>query len=196
MWDHLASNFNLYVQPEEVCSVEVTKTKPSLADGSGRNDSHHLESESDKGKSKKEPKIRHNKEWKGLIRDAADPPPLRSSELDDIHVLEKTRKPHREGRRTRRSPSPQPALEKKRTRTDEQQNTKVLILFFSRLYPFVVPFFLSYCSLLDYSIVNTGMIGVRCRERETVTTYHPLEFKVFIFFHKIKTDVSFLSSFA
>lgn len=124
LWDHLASNFNLYVQPEEACSVEVTKTKPSLADGSGRNDSHHLESESDKGKSKKEPKIRHNKEWKGLIRDAADPPPLRSSELDDIRVLEKTHKPHREGRRSRRSPSPQPAVEKKRTRTDEQQNTK------------------------------------------------------------------------
>lgn len=124
LWDHLASNFNLYVQPEEACSVEVTKTKPSLADGSGRDDSHHLESEPDKGKSKKEPKIRHNKEWKGLIRDAADPPPLRSSELDDIHVLENTHKPHREGRRTRRSPSPQPVVEKKRTRTDEQQNTK------------------------------------------------------------------------
>ncbi|EXC12842.1 Zinc finger CCCH domain-containing protein 14 [Morus notabilis] len=117
LWDHLASNIDLYVQPEE------TKTKPSSADKSGRDYSHHLESES-----KKEAKIRHNKEWKGLIRDAAEPPPLRSSEVEKIHVKERT---HHRVRHTRRSPSPRPAVERKRNRTDERQNTKVLILFFS-----------------------------------------------------------------
>lgn len=121
MWDHLASNIDLYVQPEE------TKTKPSSADKSGRDYSHQLESESDTGKPKKESKIRHNKEWKGLIRDAAEPPPLRSSEVEKINVKERT---HHRVRRTRRSPSPRPAVERKRNRTDERQNTKVLILFF------------------------------------------------------------------
>ena len=109
---------------------EVIKSKSSPADKLGRSDSHKLDSESDRGKPSSESKIRHNREWKGLVRDASDPPPLRSSEIENIHLDEKS---HQRIRRTRRSPSLRPAGQRKRSRTDDRQNTKVPILIFFRL---------------------------------------------------------------
>ncbi|KAH7570680.1 hypothetical protein JRO89_XS05G0155000 [Xanthoceras sorbifolium] len=122
LWDHLASNLNLYVHPEGSHSNEAAKVKPTSGDKSGSNDSPHLDSETEGGKSNKLSRSRHNREWKGLVRDAAEPQPLRSSEVDDIHFEEKT---HREVERGRRSPSPpRPKGQKKRSRTDERQHSK------------------------------------------------------------------------
>ena len=103
---------------------ELIKSKPSSTDKSGGNDSYHLDSESDRGKSNKESKLRHNREWKGLVRNAAEPPPLRSSGIENLHLDERSRS-HHKVRRTRKSPSPRPAVQRKRGRTDERHNTKV-----------------------------------------------------------------------
>ncbi|PON81343.1 Splicing factor-like protein [Trema orientale] len=121
LWDHLASNIDSYVQPEEPCVTELIKSNPLSAPKSGTNDSHHLDSESDRGKSSKESKIRHHREWKGLVRSPAEPPPLRSSGIENLHVDEKS---HHKVRRSRKSPSPRPAAQRKRDRTDDRHNAK------------------------------------------------------------------------
>lgn len=105
----------------------MLKAKPTAGDQSGRIDSHHMDSESERVQPNKESKSRHRREWKGLVRDAAEPPPLRSSEIEKIHSEEKT---HQRASRTRRSSSPRPVVQRKRTRPDERENMKVCGLNF------------------------------------------------------------------
>ena len=121
LWDHLALNLDLYVQHEESYMEEAPKTKPPLWDQGGKNDSHCSDSESEKEKSNTLSRSRHNREWKGLVRDAAEPPPLRSSDIDKIHYEEK---PHRRVSRAKRSPSPR-SFQRKRSQPDERENKKV-----------------------------------------------------------------------
>ncbi|KAA8520257.1 hypothetical protein F0562_014513 [Nyssa sinensis] len=121
LWDHLESNLDLYVQPRESSADEVTKTKPKSAEQTVRNDSNHLDSDSDRGKSDKLSRSRHNREWKGLVRDAEEPPPLRSSVIDSADVEERT---HGRVGRGKRSLSPRPTVPKKRSRPDERHQTK------------------------------------------------------------------------
>lgn len=127
LWDHLDSNLDSYVHPEESYVNEVLKTKPAA------DDSHRVDSESERVKTSKESNSRHRREWKGLVRDADEPPPLRSSVVEKIHLEEK---PHQRRRvRTdhgKRSPSPRSVGLRKRSRPDDQENIKVWILnFFS-----------------------------------------------------------------
>uniref|UniRef100_A0A5B6YTT9 RRM domain-containing protein n=1 Tax=Davidia involucrata TaxID=16924 RepID=A0A5B6YTT9_DAVIN len=121
LWDHLGSNLDLYVQSQESNPDEVAKTQPKTGEQAVRNDSHHLDSDSDRGKSNKLSRTRHNREWKGLVRDADEPPPLRSSVIDNVHVDDRT-----DGRvgRAKRSLSPQPTVQKKRSRPVERHHTK------------------------------------------------------------------------
>lgn len=122
LWDHLDSNLNLYVQPEESQMHEASKMKPTLGDHAGKIDSSLLDSEFERGKSNKLSRSRHNREWKGLVRDLDEPPPLRRSEVENIHFEEKT---HRIVSRARDSPSPpRPTFQKKRSRHEEQQHSK------------------------------------------------------------------------
>ena len=81
-------------------------------------DTNQLDSE--RGKSTKFARNRHNREWKGLVQDAAEPPPLWSSEVENIHFEAKARLKVSHGR----SPSPHPS-QKKRSRLDERQPIKV-----------------------------------------------------------------------
>uniref|UniRef100_A0A2N9IGK9 RRM domain-containing protein n=1 Tax=Fagus sylvatica TaxID=28930 RepID=A0A2N9IGK9_FAGSY len=83
-------------------------------------DSHHSDSESEREKSNKLSRSRHNREWKGLVRDAAEPPPLRSSDIDKMHYEEK---PNRRVSRAKRSPSPR-SFQRKRSQPDERENKK------------------------------------------------------------------------
>uniref|UniRef100_A0A6P3ZR47 uncharacterized protein LOC107417664 n=1 Tax=Ziziphus jujuba TaxID=326968 RepID=A0A6P3ZR47_ZIZJJ len=119
LWDHLDSNLDSYVHPEESYVNEVLKTKPAA------DDSHRLDSESERVKTSKESNSRHRREWKGLVRDADEPPPLRSSVVEKIHLEEK---PHQRRRvRTdhgKRSPSPRSVGLRKRSRPDDQENIK------------------------------------------------------------------------
>lgn len=124
LWDHLDSNLNLYVQPEESQRHEASEIKPTLGDHAGKIDSSLLDSESERGKSNKLSRSRHNREWKGLVRDLDEPPPpLRRFEAENTHFEEKT---HRIVTRARDSPSPpRQKFQKKRSRHEEWQHSKV-----------------------------------------------------------------------
>lgn len=123
LWDHLDSNLNLYVQPEESQRHEASEIKPTLGDHAGKIDSALLDSESERGKSNKLSRSRHNREWKGLVRDLDEPPPpLRRFEAENTHFEEKT---HRIVTRARDSPSPpRQKFQKKRSRHEERQHSK------------------------------------------------------------------------
>ncbi|OMO69781.1 hypothetical protein CCACVL1_19272 [Corchorus capsularis] len=119
LWDHLASNLDLYVPSQEHHVEEAGKTRSIMGRQSAGVDFNQLDSGSERGKSTKFVRNRHNREWKGLLRDAAEPPPLRSSEVENIHFEEKT---HRRASR-RRSSSPR-SSQKKRSRSDGRQSIK------------------------------------------------------------------------
>ncbi|KAK6933762.1 RNA recognition motif domain [Dillenia turbinata] len=110
---------NLYMQRESN-SGAVPKTKPASGDQVGRSDTQ-LDSESDRAKSAKLSGIRHNREWKGLEKDVTEPPPLRSSVVVTPHVEDDNR--HKASRR-KRSISPRPLVQKKRSRTDEHSQSQ------------------------------------------------------------------------
>ncbi|PON96190.1 hypothetical protein TorRG33x02_081200 [Trema orientale] len=57
----------------------------------GTSDSHRLDSESDGGKSRKESKIWHHREWKELAKSPVEPPPLQSSGIENLHLEERYR---------------------------------------------------------------------------------------------------------
>lgn len=100
---------------------DANKRKSASGDKTGINDSHRLSSAPDKVKSNKSSRSRHNREWRGLARDAAEPPPFLSSELGNVQVETKV---HSKVSRAK-SPSLQPAAQRKRLRPDEQHLSKV-----------------------------------------------------------------------
>ncbi|KAK5810678.1 Polyadenylate-binding 2-A [Gossypium arboreum] len=118
LWDHLASNLDLYAPSREPHLDEGTRTTV-LGNHSIGAESHQLDTDSERGKSTKFPRNRHNRDWKGLVRDAAEPPPLRSSEVENIRFEEKSSRKVSRGRST----SPRPT-QKKRSRPDDRQPIK------------------------------------------------------------------------
>ncbi|XP_034704467.1 uncharacterized protein LOC117928634 [Vitis riparia] len=120
LWDHLDSHLQLYVLPQESYPDEIAETKHTMGEHTERNDSLHLDSESERGNSLRS-RSRHNREWKGLARDGAEPPPLRSSEDDHVHTEEKT---HRKVGHAKRSLSPKHPNQKKRNRPDDLKQAK------------------------------------------------------------------------
>ncbi|PPR98401.1 hypothetical protein GOBAR_AA22286 [Gossypium barbadense] len=118
LWDHLASNLDLYAPSREPHLDEGTRTTV-LGNQSIGAESHQLDTDSERGKSTKFPRNRHNRDWKGLVRDAAEPPPLRSSEVENIRFEEKSSRKVSRGRST----SPRPT-QKKRSRPDDRQPIK------------------------------------------------------------------------
>lgn len=100
LWDHLRSNLNLYAQPKD----EVIKQKK---------DDQKSESEGI-NKSNKASKKRVSKDWRGVMRDPNEPPPLRSAVIANIHNDDNTLQTESH---LKRSPSPQP---RKRGRSGER----------------------------------------------------------------------------
>ncbi|XP_011007333.1 PREDICTED: nucleolin 1-like isoform X3 [Populus euphratica] len=121
LWDHLATNLDLYIQPQETGTDEVARTNPTLVEQTGGNESHHMDSEPQKVKPDNSYRGQHKREWKGVVRDLNHRPPLRSSVVVNIHQEEKT---HCKVIRARRSTSPQPPQQKKRSQHDERQHVK------------------------------------------------------------------------
>ena len=113
------------MQPQDSSMEDASKRKSVSGDEMGKSDSHHFGSAADKVKSNKS-RSRHNREWRGLARDAAEPAPFLSSELGDIQVEEKSRSKVSRAK----SPSLQPAAQRKRIRPDERQHPKVWIFKF------------------------------------------------------------------
>ncbi|KAI3510801.1 hypothetical protein L1887_17938 [Cichorium endivia] len=97
LWDHLRSNLNLYAQPKD----EVVKQKKD--DGKSESEGINI------NKSNKASKKRVSKDWRGVMRDPNEPPPLRSAVIANIHNDDNTLQS--------RSPSPQP---RKRGRSGER----------------------------------------------------------------------------
>ncbi|XP_039008568.1 uncharacterized protein LOC120136681 [Hibiscus syriacus] len=117
LWDHLASNLDLYIPSQEL-HVQGARTT-ALGNQSIGADPHQLDTDSERGQTTKVSRNRHNREWKGLVRDAAEPPPLRSSEVESIRFEEKS------GRKVNRGKSTSPRhSQKKRSRPDERQPIK------------------------------------------------------------------------
>ncbi|XP_039048451.1 uncharacterized protein LOC120189181 isoform X2 [Hibiscus syriacus] len=117
LWDHLASNLDLYV-PSQEPHVGGARTTV-LGNQSIGADSHQLDIDSQKTKTAKVSRNRHNREWKGLVRDATEPPPLWSS------VDENTRFEERPSHKVSRGRSTSPCLtQKKRSRPDERHLIK------------------------------------------------------------------------
>lgn len=121
LWEHLALNMDLYVQPKEL-QDEAPKKKLLSQVQAGGDGFLHLNSESETGKSSKSSRSRHNKDWKGLVGRVAEAPPLRSFLVDNTHLEGKTQSKVNHGPR---SPSPPPPVQRKRGRADEQQKKKV-----------------------------------------------------------------------
>ncbi|KAK7401514.1 hypothetical protein VNO78_13059 [Psophocarpus tetragonolobus] len=121
LWDHLDLNLDSYVHPPESLPDEAPKKKVISEVQAGGDDSQDLMSQPERGKSSKLARSRHNKDWKGLIRGEAEPPPIRSSVVDNAHLEEKVRPEATHGPR---SISPKPPVKRKRSRADEQQRTK------------------------------------------------------------------------
>ncbi|XP_019157353.1 PREDICTED: uncharacterized protein LOC109153909 [Ipomoea nil] len=120
LWDHLGSNLNLYVQQRENPLDDVITTRPASDEKAGKNDTCQLGSESNKVESDKS-RPRHRREWKGLVRDTDQHPPLRSVVVDISHREEVK---HKKPGRIKRSISPQPEVQRKRSRHDYQRKMK------------------------------------------------------------------------
>ncbi|KAF5752669.1 hypothetical protein HS088_TW01G00585 [Tripterygium wilfordii] len=119
LWEHLSSSLNLYVQHQESYTDEASK--PISGDRGLKNDSHLLDAEQERERSAKLSRPRHNREWRGLARDDAEPPPFRSSEVENIHFEEKA---HHNVSRHRISPTSLHSDQRKRSRPDEQPSMK------------------------------------------------------------------------
>lgn len=88
-------------------------------------DSHHLESEPEREKPNKLLRSRHASERKSLVRNADEPPPLRSAVTANFNVEEDS---NQKVGHTKRSPSPRPKVERKRRRPDERSQVKICLL--------------------------------------------------------------------
>ncbi|KAI9081463.1 hypothetical protein K1719_036609 [Acacia pycnantha] len=119
LWDHLAVHLDLYVQPKELQEESLKRKLPSEVHA-GNDVSQHLDSQLERGKSSKLSTSRRNKDWKEAVRGGAEPPPLRSSEIDNAYLEEKARSKVNRSPRSR-SISP---IRKKRGRPDGQLKTK------------------------------------------------------------------------
>ncbi|XP_068638824.1 protein gar2-like isoform X3 [Aristolochia californica] len=132
LWDHLSSDLHLYVQAQDPFEDEGAKSRPILdkkpevhndpkvvSDGGT-----HLHSDYDGERPATETRSRRNREWKGLMRDEAEPPPLRNIEIDYFHSEKKT---HRRPGRSKRSRSPVSWAQRKRTRQDERQKEMISV---------------------------------------------------------------------
>ncbi|XP_071690039.1 uncharacterized protein [Rutidosis leptorrhynchoides] len=107
LWDHLRSNLDLYAQQKESRPDEVGKQKLSAKED--------VRSESDGMKSDKLSKSRRNKDWRGVIKDPEEPPPIRSAVIANIHADDE--------KHVKRSPSPEPVAQRKRGRGGETDQT-------------------------------------------------------------------------
>ncbi|KNA11155.1 hypothetical protein SOVF_137760 [Spinacia oleracea] len=121
LWDHLASNLDLYVGSPQSCPNEVAKAKPELVERTSKDHSDHPVSESDRGKSSKTFRSRHNRDWKGLVTDNSQPPLIRSSVTNNLQNEEKTYPNALHGRQ---SVSPERPVHRKRYRPGERPRPK------------------------------------------------------------------------
>ena len=109
LWDHLASSMDLYVEPPAKASAnEVPTQKSPVAEPDTRNNSHNLESDSERGKTEKLSSRRRTREWRGIAN-------------EETRVV-----PRSEVSRVKHSSPEQVPGHRKRSRPDDHQGTEVL----------------------------------------------------------------------
>ncbi|CAN0877876.1 Embryonic polyadenylate-binding protein 2 [Linum grandiflorum] len=122
LWDHLASSIDLYASHSD---IDMNKKGPRSSLGAELvgDESHEVDFESKKLGPENTSKSRHRREWRDIKRESNEHHSLRSSVVfDDDHADDKTR---HKGNHERRSQSPRGSHKKKRSRHDEQQESKV-----------------------------------------------------------------------
>lgn len=120
----MGSSLHLYVQSHDSPPNEAPQINPSSEDQVITSVPSQLNSVSNKVKSGKLPRSRHNREWRSLVRDEEAPAPFRSTAADEVHLDEKT---HDKVNRAKQS-TYQEVAEKKRNRPEELPQVKVWIL--------------------------------------------------------------------
>ncbi|KGN58820.2 nucleolin 1 isoform X3 [Cucumis sativus] len=107
LWDHLASSMDLYVEPPAKASAnEVPTQKSPVAEPDTRNNSHNLESDSERGKTEKLSSRRRTREWRGIAN-------------EETRVV-----PRSEVSRVKHSSPEQVPGHRKRSRPDDHQGTE------------------------------------------------------------------------
>lgn len=114
-------NLALYVKAEKL-QDEAPKRKLISEIQAGGDSFQHSNSQLERGNSNKFSRSQHNKDWKSLVRGETEAHTITSSEVDNAHLEEKIRPQVNRGPR---SLSPKPPVQRKRSRADEQQRTKV-----------------------------------------------------------------------
>lgn len=120
LWEHLASNLDLYVQSSESHSDGVPKTNPIAIQQPVGDDSRPIESKSANLKSTKFLKSRYTREWKAQAIDEGEQPRLRSGVADGNHADKDSHKADDE----KKEVSPQPAARRKRDHPEERPQSK------------------------------------------------------------------------
>lgn len=112
LWDHLGSNIDLYVQQNDA-DTGGAKTKPAIAEQAAKKDMHHLDSDADKEKLNKS---------KSRQQGVSDGHPTLHSSLAGSTPTEEGA--HRKVGHAKRSLSPQPEHQRKRSRPEERQKKR------------------------------------------------------------------------
>ncbi|KAM7265163.1 hypothetical protein ACFE04_002846 [Oxalis oulophora] len=109
LWDHLASNLDLYTQSHSSSVKDAARTIPVV-------DHQVFNTDSDRDKSNNLTKRRRNSEWTVPVRKEADHPLLMSSVIDDSQIKEKV---HHKATNSRRRHSRESSLTRKRSHPDD-----------------------------------------------------------------------------
>lgn len=116
LWDHLALNIDLYVQPKGL-QDEAPKSKVLSKAQAGDDGFQSLNQKSESVKSRS----RRNKDWNGLVGSDAEAPPLLSFVVDNMRLDEKVQS---KVNRAPRAPSLAPPVQRKKGCAVEQQKTR------------------------------------------------------------------------
>ncbi|GAB2216645.1 hypothetical protein Droror1_Dr00024421 [Drosera rotundifolia] len=121
LWDHLSSNIDMYIVPNDPRPEETAKAGPARVEHATKSFSHDMEVDSEREKHEKLQKPQQVRERKGVIRNMVQPPSVYTSNLEDVY---KERKPYLEDRHRKHSGSPEPASHRKRRRPEERTRCK------------------------------------------------------------------------
>ena len=119
LWDHLAANIDQYVESCKPILDEASKSKSVSPEFAGTNISRHPDYNKEQAEIDKTSRSRHSRKWRGLTTTEPQPPTLRSSVVDEA---ENERKTDRNHGYEKRSVSPNPPAQRKRSRATQREH--------------------------------------------------------------------------
>ncbi|KAL1818812.1 hypothetical protein ACET3Z_013681 [Daucus carota] len=131
LWDHLEKHLDLYVRPSNACEGATTKPtfreQPTKIVPDGPVGTHHMDAEQERQKRNNLSRSKFGGQWKGIVKDAVETPPLRSMVTSNTLVDEDA---HIKDDHLKVSLQSRPILQRKRHRPDERNPMKVRRGFF------------------------------------------------------------------